>query len=93
MSSTQEVRVTISSYDTFLPYEFYNRYDALEHIEGRCCVKGAKFEKALIKVRQDEGHLVLRCPIVGDYITVAADKQDILWIDYQLKIRNLYKLT
>ena len=65
--------------DTYIPYEFNNKYECLKHVESRC--HGLK--KSLRFVEMDNEHLELRCPIIGDYIDVFGTPTE---------IRKLYKM-
>lgn len=75
--------------DTFMPYEFDNKVDALTHIENRCC--GLK--KSLRFVSMNKEHLVVRCPLSGDYLDIIGEEHEIEWVHNELSKRRWYRPT
>ena len=73
--------------DTYIPYEFTNKYDCLKHIESRC--HGLK--KSLRFIEMDNEHLELICPLSGDYITVTGETNELNWLHAELTKRNWYR--
>lgn len=74
--------------DTFHPYEFEGKRDAYNYIEERC--QGLK--KALRYIEMDNEHLVVRCPIVGDYLEITGTAEEINWLHAELTKRELYRI-
>lgn len=72
---------------TFLPYEYFNRMDVLQHVESRC----HGIEKSLKLIEKDSEHLTVRCPLSGDYLEITGTEQELLWLDRELKKRELYR--
>lgn len=75
--------------DTYIPYEYTNKYDALSHLESRC----QQMKKSLRLVEKDSEHLRVRCPLSGDYLDVVGTSEDIEWLDKQLRLRNWYRTS
>lgn len=73
--------------DTYIPYEFNNKYECLKHVESRC--HGLK--KSLRFVEMDNEHLELRCPLSGDYITITGEPDELCWLHNELAKRNWYR--
>lgn len=73
--------------DTFIPYDYENKWDALKHIESRC--HGIK--KSLRFVEMDNEHLTLRCPLSGDYIEVTGTVDELNWLHAELTKRKWYR--
>lgn len=66
--------------NTYIPYEFDTRRDCLNYIIERC--QGLK--KSLRFIEMDNEHLVVRCPLSGDYLDVVGTVQDLVWINSEL---------
>lgn len=73
--------------DTYIPYEFSNKYECLKHVESRC--HGLK--KSLRFVEMDNEHLELRCPLSGDYITITGEPEELIWLHNELAKRKWYR--
>ena len=73
--------------DTYIPYEFNNKYECLKHVESRC--HGLK--KSLRFVEMDNEHLELRCPLSGDYITITGEESELNWLHSELTKRKWYR--
>lgn len=73
--------------DTYVPYEFDNKYDCLKHIESRC--HGLK--KSLRFVEKDNEHLTVRCPLSGDYLDVVGTAEELEWLNVELRTRKWYR--
>lgn len=50
-------------------------------------------QHSLKLVLKEEGHLKLRCPLVGDYLDVYGDDREIEWLHRELCKGHWYKLT
>lgn len=74
---------------TFIPYDYSNRNDALEHIESRC--HGIKKSLRLIKI--DSEHLEVRCPLSGDYLEITGTENDVKWLHKELQRRQWYRTS
>jgi hypothetical protein len=74
--------------DTFLPYEF-NKQDTLKYIEERC--HGIK--KSLRFIEIDNEHLVVRCPLSGDYLDITGDPVELQWLHNELLRKRWYRTT
>lgn len=75
--------------DTFVPYEYDNKMDALKYLISRC--HGAK--KSLRLVEKDNEHLTVRCPFSGDYLEIVGYPDELVWLDEELKSRQWYRVT
>lgn len=76
--------------ETYIPYEF-NRYEALKYIESRAL--GIKKSIRFIEIDKESGHLILRCPLSGDYLEIAGSSEEIEWLDNELRIRQWYRVS
>lgn len=73
--------------DTFIPYEYANKYEVLKHVESRC--HGLK--KSLRFVEMDNEHLTVRCPLSGDYIEITGSVDELNWLHAELTKRKWYR--
>lgn len=73
--------------DTYIPYEYPNRYDCLKHVESRC----HNIKKSLRFIEKDNEHLTVRCPLSGDYLEIGGSQEDLEWLHNELKKRNWYR--
>lgn len=74
--------------ETYVPYEYTNKFEVLKHVESRC--HGIK--KSLRFVEKNEGHLMVRCPLSGDYLDVLGSQEEIDWLDNELRRKNWYRV-
>lgn len=72
---------------TYVPYEYDNKMDVLKYVESRC--HGIK--KSLRFVEKDNEHLTVRCPLSGDYLDITGSREEIDWLDNELKKRYWYR--
>ena len=70
--------------DTYIPYEFSNRYDCLKHVENRCM----NLKKALRFIEIDNEHLRVRCPLSGDYLDILGTTEELNWLHAELTKRG-----
>lgn len=75
--------------DTFIPYEFTDRRDCFKYVEERC--HGLK--KSLRFVEMDNEHLVVRCPLSGDYLEIVGEQEELDWLHAELTKRGWYRIT
>lgn len=75
--------------DTFIPYEFADKRKCYNYVTDRAL----RIRKSLRLVEKDEEHLTIRCPVVGDYLDIVGTKQDIEWLDAELRKRQWYRET
>lgn len=73
--------------NTFVPYEFDNKRDCLNYIIKRC--QGIK--KSLRFVEIDNEHLVVRCPLSGDYLEVVGTVEELVWVNSELTRQQWYR--
>ena len=73
--------------DTYIPYEFDNKYECYKYIKSRCM----NINNSLRLVEKDNEHLKVRCPLSGDYLDVVGTIEELTWIDNQLRVNNLYR--
>lgn len=69
------------------PYNYVNRYETLKYVKSRA--HGIK--KSIRLVEKDNGHLTLRCPLSGDYLEIVGEKDDLEWLDKELRKQNWYR--
>ena len=74
--------------DTFIPYEF-DKHDTLKYIEERC--HGIK--KSLKFIEIDNEHLLVRCPLSGDYLDITGDAVELQWLRHELLRKRWYRIT
>ena len=73
--------------DTYIPYEFKDKYECFKHLEYRC----QNIKNSLRLVEKDNEHLKVICPLSGDYLDVVGTAEELEWIDTQLSIKNWYR--
>lgn len=73
--------------ETYIPYEYENKYDVLKYIESRC----HNLKKSLRFIELDNEHLEVRCPLSGDYLEIYGIEEDINWLHSELTKRNWYR--
>lgn len=74
---------------TYIPYEYKDKHDVFEYIKCRC----HNLKKALRLIEKDTEHLTIRCPVSGDYVDILGSKEELDWLDNELKRRQLYRTT
>ena len=73
---------------TYIPYEYTSVKQVVRHIED--CCQGIKHGLRLIE--KDTEHLIVRCPVSGDYLGITASTpEEIAILDREIKRRNLYR--
>ena len=70
----------------YVPYEYANRYETLKYVTSRA--QGLK--KSLRLVEKDSEHLTIRCPLSGDYLEIVGEKDDLEWLDNELRKQGWY---
>lgn len=75
--------------ETFIPYDYPDRHQAFKYITSRC--HGIK--KSLRFVEKNNEHLMVRCPLSGDYLDIVGTQEEIDWLDNELRNRNWYRIT
>lgn len=73
--------------DTFIPYEYKNKFEALKHLEDRC----HNIKKSLRFVEMSNEHLKVRCPLSGDYLEITGTTDEINWLHAELTKRRWYR--
>lgn len=73
--------------DTYVPYEFTNKQDCYKYLEARC----SGIKRSLRRVEKDTEHLLVRCPVSGDYLDVTGTPDELEWLDNQCHINSLYR--
>lgn len=73
--------------DTTTPYDFWTWREAANFLIDKCY--GMK--KAMYLVEKDKEHLVLRCPLTGEYLTVLGSEADLEKINRTFILQNLYR--
>ena len=73
--------------ETYVPYEYDDKHDVLKYVVSRC--HGIK--KSLRFVEKNNGHLMVRCPLSGDYLDILGSQEEIDWLDNELIKRNWYR--
>lgn len=74
--------------DTFIPYEF-DKIETLKYIEERC--HGIK--KSLKFIEIDNEHLLVRCPLSGDYLDITGDAVELQWLHHELIRKHWYRTS
>ena len=74
--------------DTFIPYEYENKRDVLNFIISRC--QGLR--RSLRLVEKDSEHLLVRCPLSGDYLGIVGTTQELNWVDAELRKQDWYRI-
>lgn len=75
--------------DTYIPYEYSEKRDALNYVIDRC--KGIK--KSLRLAEMTNEHLMVRCPFVGDYLTITGTPEELNWLHAELTKQQWYRIT
>lgn len=73
--------------DTWVPYEYINKQDCLEHIISRT----HNLKKSIRLIEKNNEHLIIRCPLSGDYLEVVGSEEELNWVDEQLTRRGWYR--
>lgn len=71
----------------YTPYNYVNRYETFNYVKSRA--QGLK--KSLRLVEKDSEHLTIRCPLSGDYLEIVGEKDDLEWLDKELRKQNWYR--
>ncbi len=71
----------------YVPYEYANRYETFKYVKSRA--QGLK--KSLRLVEKDSEHLTIRCPLSGDYLEIVGEKDDLEWLDNELRKQGWYR--
>lgn len=71
----------------YIPYEYVNRYETLKYVVSRA----QNLKKSLRLIEKDSEHLTIRCPLSGDYLEIVGEKDDLEWLDNELRKRNWYR--
>ena len=71
----------------YVPYEYANRCETLKYVTSRAL--GLK--KSLRLVEKDSEHLTIRCPLSGDYLEIVGEKDDLEWLDNELRKQGWYR--
>lgn len=74
--------------DTYIPYEFNDKYECYKYIENRCM----NIKHSLRLVEKDNEHLRVRCPLSGDYLDIVGIEEEIEWIDMKLRNSQWYRI-
>ena len=48
-------------------------------------------KKSLRLVEKDSEHLTIRCPLSGDYLEIVGEKDDLEWLDNELRKQGWYR--
>lgn len=75
--------------DTYIPYEFSNRRDCYQHVVDRC----HNLKKSLRFIEMDNEHLVVRCPLSGDYLEIVGSQEELDWLHAELTKKSWYRTT
>lgn len=86
-SSPVEGRIMVSVSECLLPYDFMDTDNCCKFIEDKCYDTVA----CLSFLKREKGHLDLRCPLTGEFLTVYASEEDLNYIDEFLIQHNLYR--
>ncbi len=73
----------------YAPYQYVTRYETLRYVESRA----QNLKHSIRLIQKDNEHLVLRCPLSGDYIDIIGEPSDIEWLNDKLNERKWYRLT
>ena len=71
----------------YTPYHYVSRYETFNYVKSRA--QGLK--KSLRLVEKDSEHLTIRCPLSGDYLEIVGEKDDLEWLDKELRKQNWYR--
>lgn len=74
--------------ETYVPYEYDDKHDVLKYVVSRC----HNIKRSLRFVEKNNGHLMVRCPLSGDYLDVMGSQEEIDWLDSELRKRNWYRV-
>lgn len=74
--------------DNFEPYEFKTKRETYNYVIERC--QGLK--KSLRFVEMDNEHLVVRCPVIADYLEITGTEEELNWLHAELSKREWYRI-
>lgn len=72
----------------FNPIVFLDPEDYVRYIGQRC-----RDKHSLRRVQRTKGHLMLKCPLVGDILDVVGTDEDLTWLDDRLKDDGWYRIS
>lgn len=75
--------------DAFVCAEYETKQETLKYIEFRC----HKLKRSLRRVEKDSEHLLVRCPLSGDYLDIVGTPDELEWLDKELKKRDWYRVN
>lgn len=75
--------------NTFIPYEFSTKREAFQYITDRA--HGIKHSLRIVE--KNTGHLIVRCPMSGEYIEVYGTEEEINWVVEQLSCAGWSRAT
>lgn len=75
--------------DTFIPYEFKDIKKGMQYVIDRC--NGIK--KSLKFIELTNEHLMVRCPFVGDYLTITGTVQELTELNKELTRQEWYRVS
>lgn len=76
--------------ETYVPYEF-SPPGVIKYIVDRAY--SIKHSIRRVEIDKESGHLILRCPLSGDYLEIAGEVEEIEYVDTQLRLRGWYRTT
>lgn len=75
--------------DTFIPYEFDDKRDCYKYVKERC----HNLKNSLRFIEINNEHLIVRCPLSGDYLIVVGEPDELNWLHVELQKRDWYRIT
>lgn len=73
--------------NNFMTYE-YDKFDCLKYVELSC----NDIKQALRLVEMTNEHLIVRCPLSGEYLEVTGTMEELQWVNSKLFDRGWYRL-
>lgn len=64
-----------------------NKFQAFKYLKDRCY----DLKSSLRFVVKTKGHLMVRCPLTGEYLILNGSNEDIDWLHDQLVKNNWYR--
>lgn len=77
----------VKIYGNYMEYE-YDMWDTYKYVVEMC--KG--MHRSLRLVEKDTEHLLVRCPVSGEYLNIKGTEYELEWLHEKLKTDEWYRL-
>lgn len=74
--------------ETYVPYDFKDKRACYNYVSNRAL----NIKKSLRFVEMDTEHLVVRCPVSGDYLEIVGTQEELDWLHSELTRKGWYRI-